>query len=913
MCNVAKKVKREKFKSFLYSLTSLTIASSFVLNSATSFEFNQCQGMKGDWVNAALNSANKLQGALNQLKNIKGCSPLRDTIMTLQAVAPIANTSEEQKKSLTEELSRPEDLNALTELNKQIGTQASASISKLQAAAVMGKTVKSNSISAKALDISKRLVQNSGQIVDSLASAYGAECLNTAGAPVAEILGSTLGLVSSYAFSKYGMNVEMGSTINKMIKILRDKNIRAALSAQQTVIFWTQLSCLIESTTDNYCSILSAKKFLKEEFKSLEYYNRTNNKVKLTEPYTPLDSYMIMNQDIHRVSNWVDFVMRGVDPINVQDSEAKNAVLSSMSVFAEKFQNVLGYINETKREFKLMCGQTATADSCKKTRLTKMIDNIVSKMLGDSTFFKGDARRKNFYEVKYNDPNQYAFALLGVDVPPPVLGGISADYQDECGTKYIATQRYSFSEYLRTGKNGFNCMLNSPDTVLETIAGNAKKIDDEIRLIAYEYFNNYIVVDKPNLLAKLHIDSGITTFESFKNIRNYLAKVLDKMNKDKTQLKSEDPITEQSKALLQGINMISGMVEETMEKVDRVIKSIEEVGSDDFKGTYAERLNKATETLSIIYSELDVGLQKNGFLQGRLTTIVDFETRLMLRLPADKVNDHLTKWIIFGQNTLLKMMNGDIGAGLVSPNERQNDIDTALMIADSNMSALEGATKSFVLGALHTSDLINKGMYGKGTSNWQSFTALLATNHPLRKAYAKLEDAKQTGNKNAIASAQKLVDKELWWLTYTGGPFNPTYNLRTGFWTLMNVILDDGNSNPTASSEVDIQEYSKSGAFSNFMDKLCIQSLAFKTSRLDFDKYCKGRKLSNDYVENILTGEVLKSKLSSSYDAISSKIDNSEERVCAYYNYKLRNKGYQILLVLNKEMGDSAKTAGHHK
>lgn len=901
--------RQNKFKNAIKTLTSFTLASSFILNSANAFEFNQCQGMKGDWVNSALNSASKLQGALNQLKDIKGCSPLRDAIMSLQAVAPIQNASDEQKKSLNEQLNTKDDLNNLIELNKQIGTQAGESISKLQTAAVMGKTLKSNTISSSVIDVSKKLVQSSGQIVDTLSSSMGTSCLNTEGAPVAEILGSTLGLVSSYAFSKYGMNVEMGSTITKLIQLLRVKKIQAALNAQQTVIFWTQLSCLIESTTDNYCSILSAKKFLREEFKAIDYYNKTNNKVRLSEPYTPLDSYMIMNQDIQRVSNWVDFVMRGVDPINVQDSEAKNAVLSSMSVFSEKFQNVLGYINETKREFKLMCGELKDSDSCKKTRLTTMIDNIVMKMKGSSDFFKGDARRKNFYDVRFNSPNQYAFALLGVDVPPPVLG-VSENYADACGTKYMSTRQYDYSEYLRTGKNGFNCLLNNPDSVLETVANNAKKINDEISLIAYEYFNNYIVVDKPNLLAKIHTSTGLTTFESFKNIKNYLVKVLAKMNKDREQLRINASNSEQSQSLLQGINMIGGMIEETIDKVDLVIKAISEVGSDDFKGSYSDRLNKVTETLSVIYTQLEVGLQKNGFLQGRLATIVDFETRLMLRLPAENVNDNLTKWIMFGQNTLLKMMNGDIGAGLVSPNERQDDIDTALMIANSNLSALEGATQSFILGALHTSDLINKGMYGNNTSNWKSFIALLEKNHPLRIAYKKLVDAKENGDQKGIKYAQKLVDKELWWLTYTGGPFNPAYNLRTGFWTLMNVILDDGHSAPTASSDINIQDYAKTGAFSSFMDKLCIQSLAFRSERAEFNQYCRGRKLSNDYVENILTSETLKSRLSASYDAISQKVDNGEERVCAYYNYKLRNKGYQILLVLNKEMGEVAKTVG---
>lgn len=897
-----KELKR-KIKPTL--ILPLTLAG-LLITSTTSvygFDFNQCQGMQGNWVNNALASASSLKGALNELKAIKECSPLKDALESLQMVEPIERTTPEQQQKLVKDLSKPDDLRALTELNKEIGNQGSDNVNRLQSASIMSKTISSSTITSEGKNISRNLVQNSGKIVDALTSKSGVECLNTSGAPVAEIIGSTLGIVTSYAFSNYGLNVQMGSTINKIVNLLKGSKIQNAISAQQTVIFWTQLSCLIESTTDNYCGILTAKQFMAEEFKSIDYYNKTLNQVNVAKPYTPLDSYLVMNQDIPKISNWIDYLMRGVDPISPQDAASKNAVISSMSVFTEKFQNVLGYINETKKEFKLLCDGLQGSTACKKTRLLKMVENIVRTLMGESTFFSGDERRKNFYAVKFSSSAQYAFALFGMEVPPPVAG-LNQDYVDACNNKYLSQRVYTYQEYLYSGKDGFNCIFNDPDNMMDIISSNAQKINDEIALIAYDYFDKYIVVDKPKLFATLHTSTGFTIYESFKNVKNYLIKVQRKLLEDQKSLRAETFQSEKTKSLLNGINILVATIDDTLKRVDAVVQAMDNIGDDNYEGSSEQRLGKVTETLAVFYDQLNVGMQKNGFLQGRLATIVDFETRLMLRLPREKVNQQLSQWVLFGQNTLVKMMNGEMGGVQISPNERQNDIDTALMIADSNLSALEAATKNLILGALYTADKVSKGTYPEGMSNWNSFVTMLDDNHPMKVATRRYVDAQQSGDKNKIAKAKKNWDKEMKWYLYGGGVVNSgIYNLRSMFWTVVDTVKNS-DKKPTASSNVNLQEYTNTGAFSRFMDKLCIQSLVYKTSRAEFNQYCKGRKLTNDYVEHILHSEALKSKLSISYDDITKRVGNGEERVCAYNRYKMRNKGYQILLVLNKEIGD---------
>ena len=181
-------------------------------------------------------------------------------------------------------------------------------------------------------------------VLDSLLTEQQCVTGNIAG----PILSSMVSIVSSVVSSRQnGFGNRVARFINQFSQFHRNEKFVKSLRMVNDAQFRNSISCLIEVSTENYCNVTDAQalynSFSEQNKISVDEngnYVATKNKDASSYSESALRGLYILTQQIPVVTEWLEKVMRGVDPILKTDAQQKNDTMQTTMQFFLK-ENIL--------------------------------------------------------------------------------------------------------------------------------------------------------------------------------------------------------------------------------------------------------------------------------------------------------------------------------------------------------------------------------------------------------------------------------------------------------------------------------------------------------------------------------------------------------------------------------------------
>ena len=595
---------------------------------------------------------------------------------------------------------------------------------------------------------------------------------------------------------------------------------------------------------------------------------------------------------------------------------------ASATLIIKDENKVIGTINEKVIEIESIFSN-AGDENGKKAKILEILGMVISELTRQ---WEG----VNFITSNYPE-TQLPFLLIGKKhAPPPVTGIYDRDFEGkdnwidpECGTSYNARVPYSWKKFLQNS-GSFHCSLDNPDEVLNVITYNFRKIMLTAKNQLLDYMNDFLVIDKIDLVSSLYKGVGISVYESMHNIYNYLFKFKDRLTliekefeKTLNSKKSSEAEKNKAKAEVLAVRNMLGNIEELLPKLDRVFAElgseaeVRNLGEGDFE---EKKLAANAKVIKTVFKEFNVLLQQSNFFKRRIETFAMYDMRLLVR--ENEMSDYLNNWmIISGAAVMSEVLDPSINSGFnVSYALKNEDIKNALAISNKNLSVMETFVKDHFVGAIYSLDAVIKGDYGK----WDYIKRMIKEwfkneNSYVRAKYAftdamlmydledenlsKAEKARYTKLKNDATAT--FLKKQMHmpskpWETFKGF-FSSIYNL-----------VAHGDRYPYKfqwdPDAVLLTDVGGDGSYEWLKSKYCVQSLSFIKNRSFLASICNGSEISNPYVDTHYKKEdILDRRLKLSYNYfLNTKAKNHRKNVCSYRDYIRNNEALVLLDEINK-------------
>ncbi len=877
-------------------LTLFFIAVSIVCGGEFALAMESCSS-QGRWTLAAEASMNNLINGIQSLKSKKECSLFADNAKLFRLT--------EIKKLIELERNRASDVDEVSQLGSKIEGLRSKATGKLTPLKKLGilllqeTTLKAATIATDAVQ-TKQMINDSflegmalsEHVLDNINNPDNEDCVHSSGAQIIPMLESTTQLIGNLVGNGdySGYTTRISSVLEKLFFAIRNSRFNAALQSLSMTKLWNTLSCLAEVTTDSFCQIEMHKDLQSE----LANYSRLyHTPIKAGNSYNPLESYFVLARDIPRISNWVLKIHFGAEPMTKYDANRKNEVWTDVVNFMKDENNVtstFNYLRLTMESF-----QKTAEPKAQKVLVLDMIERIIDEMTGGVW---GDKSNVNF--ITSNFPaNQLPFLLMGWgnEVPPPITGlyGGKDTWEDpKCKVIYNSNNgRFGGWRAFLENNGQFHCSLDKPDELLGVIYKNYTKIMQMSKTTVMEYLKDFIVVDEVNLVTEALKDPGVSVLDSIYNVRNYLLKISDRLKmaeKESTELREVD----ESRIVINNI-------ENLLPKLTRVLESLNAMKVVQGETPIKEA---AENVIRSVYKELNVLYQQPNFLKQRIETIALYDYRQFIR--SGQINDrHVQDLLTVSGNSIMKTIGDSLNGGtgdMQSQALAELDLNNALVISNNNMAALETSVKDYFLGMLNIMHDVLDGTYGTHRNNLKEVFARLVKEAPGYKRARndwKENPPSSIWNKTWKVALANIYDPKNFFLELVQYPFNglfhgPRYPIR--------INLDE--------DKVLLGTYDNGEALKKIIAKLCIQSLAFEKNRGEFDEFCRGSILTNQFAEGHikrLADQLQEPDLYKSvivdYDHLASLGRHDQmERVCAFRNYKLSNQVQTLLYQFQSEL-----------
>ncbi len=915
----------------------------FMLVSSYSYGAGSCESQSGHWSKLATSHANELEEAVKNLASREECNYFsqgskRLNLSNLRKLEALRNSEDKDSKEFGEVLDTPKNLDAL----RGFVGEDSGIMNQLGKLGLANTTIKAAGASAQAVQFAKQSVDEGldyvGHFLDAMNDPANERCIRTAGFPIHGILTTSMKVVNSLASSSYTSRGKVNTVMSKFVEMLDKSHITDALQPQATLEFWNEISCLIESTTDNYCAIRDVQQMNLQVSKA-HSNNLFKQSIDPDSEYNPLEAYFVLTRDIPNISKWVLEVLFGNEPMTVSEAERKNKVWETIVALLKDENTVVGTINEKILEIEKIY-KNATGENGKKTKIIEVLEQVTDAISGAGW---GDRDTLNF--VKSNYPvDQIPFILIGTNKIPAPVTGIEDDHVKDqiwtdpvCGMKYNMNRKYDWVDFLEN-KGAYHCSLDNPDQVMKNIVINYRKIMSLAKVQALDYLNDFLVVDKIDLVSTLYKGVGISVYDSFLNMYNYLLKVQNKYTnfaialrdkRDETleALKQPNLTPEQRKELrdqasdlkqkVQEFANMKGNVDNLIPKLDRFFKALEEEAELSLKLSMAEteeerkeleqdyeqaKSDLSSNVIRVAFKELNVLFQQSNFLKRRIETFVLYDMRVLVR--EDILDEYIESWMVVSGNSLMDYMSLATNSGFESSYATvELDIQNALAIANQNLSMLETFSKDYFIGAINTLNAIEEGTYGTWKHAWKNFNDMFVKEMTITRQAQEISDKAIRGemSKEEFDKAYKKWKHDYWGTLIGTVSINPKtmWDQAKSYYNMYKHRRRYPIAWKWDEDAVLLENYGNDGSLKQLRDKYCIQTLFYRNNSTYIKGICEGAEITNQYVENIYEGnDAVERMLKLSFDEIS-KIGgkNYAKRVCSFRDYKRNN---EALLLLDK-------------
>ncbi len=843
--------------------TPIVIALAALASSsaqAGAYNFGGNCPSQGAWTQAALQQTAVIKDAIQKLKDNPACKGIGSVLVDLKSAADTLNVPAEEQMRETRLESLPMEMGALQKtltdgnnlngqassmlLNRTIeAASISSSIGQATSASSMASTVMNATTAVKTGGLSmlyqklkaptKKGLELATRVMQVLPQ-YD-ECLIGRPSQGLAILSGTVKIAAALSASGEGVGDQLGNSIAGLMNMLQERKFSLALRELDETEFWFSMSCLIESSTKNYCDAQNAQEIMKY---SQDHYKSSMNKIKQADRSNlnydnPLEGYYLLVRELPMISNWLQKVQFGVSPKLAADANFKNKIWDQVTDLTKSVNSLTGYFNE-----QMLFMRELTDVQAKRNQLMQVLMAITQRMSGGG---EGGPDGSQFFATTVNQ-NLLPFYLIGRNTIP-----------EQCRVSETRMMAQAWDQWMRTGGGDGDYIgeFQDPDKLAIVIETRMNEIIASASAKSSAYFRQRLVVDMPNLVSQTLTSQYMTIHKAFENVYNYLNRFERKINKDSMDV-ILIPSIRQTKVKIQKFLKSYDALYQLGKQMALTKTSIEDVTLDPKVNEAAKRV------IDTVYNEFNVLFQKDTYLTNRLTTFIEKDFALRIKSGAN-MSEYQQDLMVINQKNLLEKLTDVHG---LNPTRAQQDLAGAQMINKRNLEAIESVFSDSLYRMIANVKAVADG---KGDAGFQAIL-----------------DRKLQKQKAALMM-----------LNSSGGFVDPSYAL--GHWLFGGLIIKWQNpdlySGPKNHRRI-MGRDDKFGSFRRMQSVFCAQTLSFE-NRAMFQDICNKTKVRsfyqgkqeldlryNDYLPSGKYEDVVK---------VRKSADLTGKSICAMNDFNIRN------------------------
>jgi hypothetical protein len=832
-------------------------ATRAIANVTKAYSFGGACSSQGSWTQQALAQTATIRDALVTLRDDPNCKGIEGIVAKLDTAKNAFAPGNGAENHATWE-SLPGDMKALTSM---VGKN-SKDVNKDIIPVLMGKTIENTVLAGNIKSLAERSRRSLMTGLDFLDQSLDVlpqmdECLSAHPDQTLALFGASLKLTSAFISSGETAVGRMGTTVAKLVTFMQKKKYSKILRKLNQTEYWMSMSCILETTTEAYCSTKDAYEMLDYSLKE----NALMRKARDTNENNPLEGYYLLVRELPIITSWLQKVQLGVQPRRSADYNFNAETLDTYNDFKKTQLQLMVTYSE---QMDLIASSKSNEE--KSNRVFNMVKTLDKMIIG------GSARGgQNFFTSGKLD-TFVPFYLIGRAAIPDEVSGQG---------NFANVAPLSTWKYLERGGK-YQPEFTAPDALALKIGENLKSLINSSSDSASKYFQDRMVVDAENLVDESLTSQSLTVFKSLENVSNYLGKLIAKSKATRTNLiqlpnmidtkKRVDDVLGSYRVIKDKVNEYLDMQKDIDSKADRDDLDDMIASDQSLKDAYKVIIDKAYKNFNVLF-------QNDTYLMTRLSTFVRKDYTQRVSDGAEMTEYQRELMIIAGKNLIDRIS----AVNQMNPSDVKLDLSSAQVVNKRNLDAVEELFSDQLVGAIAE---IKDVAEGRADDKFGIAKGSL---------YRIFEEKVQ--RKTGIWERLILPNPIIRW--------TPTYQILTSDYFRHKERYPLYLFSPNrVKSEEDVY-----GSFGYFRSRLCIQALAFH-NQVPFFPVCDGAKL-----EPVVTDSAKdKAKLTVHYSqnsvygrpdyAKNAPIDlirkGRERNICAYRNFRSKNYAYWMV----KNFGD---------
>ncbi len=687
-------------------------------------------------------------------------------------------------------------------------------------------------------------------------------CLVGRQSETAVILSSVVNIGASIAGGGSGMSPSTSGLIKSILDLIQNQKFSGAIARLNQAQLNQSLSCLMEVSTESYCSALDMQRLVKtpdldrktirdpDKKKEIDKTIKANiDESKLDDQYgnTPLSGYYVLTVHLPNIYRWIQSVQFGVNASWETDALFKSQTEALVSAFKQKTYSLPAVLAEASTQLIKLTDKDA-----RKQGLITAIQNITNRI--------GELANVGPINFFFQTKSQIVLPFYLLDEENNIPACI---YKTDAGTTCDPWTQ------LQDPNSNFNRLKNFDATYLATIQKKLQTLIESSTEKASVYYQSRVIVNSVNLAVDSLIGSNYSVKDSFEFISmylTYLEKFISTRGQDYPDLIKIVAAIRNTHNRFDRILVAYDRLDQ-LAKMDRLSSGYNQVVEDAYKNVINE-----------VYNQFDILWQKDGFVVGTLNNFVSAEYILRIKSGIG-LEGYDRQFLLVSGKDLLETLKS---AHFTNRTDIASDLSSAQEMNLTNIEVIDGMFfNNFyntilmynlrISGKEISNSTVNK-MFAENIFDEANFNPGTQTDHPvIMKALGILGPLGK-----ALGESVLNTDKHP--IHFSANPY----------------IMNTGDTTE--------------GDFKRRRDTFCLQSLAFvRRGRFDLKMngkpgLCHNVKLMSDYWGEIPDDKKsLFGNLNVSYDEIlaATKVKDpvqvkkaNDQAICAFRNFRRNNMVY---------------------
>ena len=339
------------------------------------------------------------------------------------------------------------------------------------------------------------------------------------------ILSSSVNLFAALSGPSNLLSLGVADILRNFSGFWQDQRLAFVTRDMDKVAYWKDISCLLESTAEMYCSLEDAYEFM--DFHKQGAFERldelADNK---DQTYSPLEGYLLLNREVPIITRWFEEVIVGVMPRLTAESNYKIAIIEDLIETIKIREKMFGEFNDQVSSIKP--SRTLWPKKTKSWTFSNPWSAFSSPIGGLILMIPTD---QNFFTVTI-PANVLPFYLIGRGKDEPLPDMVVY------GDQVTGLPRVDWETYMRVDGNYIEEFQN-PDALLLLIEERFKEVLALSIDKATDYFVQRFIYDQANLTADFMVGLQGTTIsphDAMIRVQNYLKQLQQTIIDDMTNV-----------------------------------------------------------------------------------------------------------------------------------------------------------------------------------------------------------------------------------------------------------------------------------------------------------------------------------------------------------------------------------------